>query len=48
MPLATTFGFPVVFAPGGIFSAKAVGIFERIASSLLLAGAVLSGKRWLG
>jgi hypothetical protein len=46
-PWAATLGFPGVFAPGGIFSAKVVGTFELIASALLLVGAVLSSKRWL-
>ena len=38
-PWAASLGFPGVFAPGGIFSAKVVGTFELIASVLLLAGA---------
>jgi hypothetical protein len=46
-PWAATLGFPGVFAPGGIFSAKVVGTFELIASVLLLSGALLSTKRWL-
>jgi hypothetical protein len=46
-PWAATLGFPGVFAPGGIFSAKVVGTFELIASALLLAGAALSGRRVL-
>jgi hypothetical protein len=46
-PWAATLGFPGVFAPGGIFSAKVVGSFELIASTLLLAGALLSTRRVL-
>lgn len=37
-PWAASLGFPGVFAPGGIFSAKVVGTFELIASLLLLVG----------
>jgi hypothetical protein len=44
-PWAASLGFPGVFAPGGIFSAKVVGAFELIASLLLLAGAALSHQR---
>ena len=44
-PWAASLGFPGVFAPGGIFSAKVVGSFELIASVLLIAGAALSGQR---
>ncbi len=44
-PWAATLGFPGVFAPGGIFSAKVVGTFELMASVLLIAGAALSGQR---
>jgi hypothetical protein len=40
-PWAASLGFPGVFAPGGIFSAKVVGTFELIASVLLLGGAAL-------
>lgn len=43
-PWAARLGFPGVFAPGGIFSAKVVGTFELIASLLLLAGAALRSK----
>jgi hypothetical protein len=46
-PWAASLGFPGVFAPGGIFSAKVIGSFELIASVLLLAGAALAGARWL-
>ena len=46
-PWAATLGFPGVFAPGGIFSAKVVGTFELIASVLLLAGAAMPGRRLL-
>jgi uncharacterized membrane protein YphA (DoxX/SURF4 family) len=38
-PWAASLGFPGVFAPGGIFSAKVVGVAELIASLLLLVGA---------
>ena len=44
-PWAASLGFPGVFAPGGIFSAKVVGSAELIASVLLLAGAALSSRR---
>ena len=44
-PWAASLGFPGVFAPGGIFSAKVVGSFELIASALLLAGAALPSRR---
>jgi hypothetical protein len=44
-PWAASLGFPGVFAPGGIFSAKVVGSFELIASLLLLAGAWISAQR---
>ena len=42
---AATLGFPGVFAPGGVFSAKVVGFAELVASALLLAGAVMSSRR---
>ena len=38
-------GFAGAFAPGGIFSAKVVGSFELIASSLLLIGAAMPRRR---
>jgi hypothetical protein len=44
-PWAASLGFPGVFAPGGIFSAKVVGSFELIASVLLIVGAALSRQR---
>ena len=44
-PWAASLGFPGVFAPGGIFSAKVVGSFELIASVLLLVGAAMSRQR---
>lgn len=44
-PWAASLGFPGVFAPGGIFSAKVVGAFELVASLLLLAGAALARGR---
>ena len=43
-PWAASLGFPGVFAPGGIFSAKVVGSAELLASLLLLAGAVLGSR----
>jgi hypothetical protein len=46
-PWAASLGFPGLFAPGGIFSAKVVGSFELIASVLLLAGAAISSNRVL-
>jgi hypothetical protein len=45
-PWAATLGFPGVFAPGGIFSAKVVGSVELIASLLLIGGALLATQRW--
>jgi uncharacterized membrane protein YphA (DoxX/SURF4 family) len=39
-PWAASLGFPGVFAPGGIFSAKVVGAAELVASLLLLIGAL--------
>lgn len=44
-PWAASLGFPGVFAPGGIFSAKVVGAFELIASLLLLVGAAMVRRR---
>ncbi len=44
-PWAATLGFPGIFAPGGIFSAKVVGSFELIASALLLVGAFMPQSR---
>ena len=44
-PWAATLGFPGIFAPGGIFSAKVVGTFELIASALLLVGAFMPQSR---
>jgi len=46
-PRAASLGFPGVFAPGGIVSAKVVGTFELIASVLLLAGAAMARQRVL-
>ena len=43
-PWAASLGFPGVFAPGGIFSAKVVGTFELIASVLLIIGAFMHMK----
>jgi hypothetical protein len=44
-PWAASLGFKGVFAPGGIFSAKAVGTAELVASLLLLAGAFIAQQR---
>jgi hypothetical protein len=44
-PWAASLGFPGLFAPGGIFSAKVIGSFELLASVLLLAGAAISSWR---
>ena len=44
-PWAASLGFPGVFAPGGIFSAKVIGSFELLASLLLLVGAAMSRQR---
>jgi hypothetical protein len=44
-PWAASLGFPGLFAPGGIFSAKVIGSFELLASVLLLAGAAISSRR---
>lgn len=46
-PWAASLGLPGVFAPGGIFSAKVVGVAELVASCLLLVGALWQGNRWL-
>lgn len=43
-PWAASLGFPGVFAPGGVFSAKVVGSAELVASLLLLLGTV--NPRW--
>jgi hypothetical protein len=44
-PWAASLGFPGVFAPGGVFSAKVIGSFELIASVLLLMGAAMHRQR---
>lgn len=46
-PWAASLGFPGLFAPGGLFSAKVVGSAELAASILLLAGAALANQRGL-
>jgi len=46
-PWAASLGFPGLFAPGGIFSAKVVGAAELIASILLIAGALMARQRWV-
>lgn len=44
-PWAASLGFKGVFAPGGIFSAKVVGVAELLASLMLLAGAFIASQR---
>lgn len=44
-PWAASLGFKGVFAPGGIFSAKVVGVAELLASLLVLAGALIASQR---
>jgi uncharacterized membrane protein YphA (DoxX/SURF4 family) len=44
-PWAASLGFKGVFAPGGIFSAKVVGVAELLASLLLLVGAFMARQR---
>lgn len=39
-PWAASLGFPGLFVPGGLFSAKVIGSAELLASSLLLASLV--------
>ncbi|MBI5721953.1 MAG: hypothetical protein HZC37_30130 [Burkholderiales bacterium] len=46
-PWAASLGLPGLFAPGGLFSARVVGTFELIASVLLIAGAAMTGRRWV-
>lgn len=46
-PWAASLGFPGVFAPGGLFSARVVGSVELISSVLLIAGALMTGRRWV-
>ena len=46
-PWAASLGFPGLFAPGGVFSAKVVGSVELVASVLLLLGASMPSKRLL-
>lgn len=47
-PWAASLGFPGLFAPGGIFSAKVVGSFELISSALLIVGMFLHKKNpWI-
>src|SRR3546814_20691714 len=41
-PWDASLGFPGMFAPGGIFSAKVEGPLDLIAATLLLAGAGLT------
>lgn len=44
-PWAASLGFPGLFAPGGIFSAKVVGSAELVASALLLTGTFIASLR---
>jgi uncharacterized membrane protein YphA (DoxX/SURF4 family) len=44
-PWAASLGFPGLFAPGGIFSAKVVGTFELISSILIVVGAFAKNHR---
>jgi hypothetical protein len=44
-PWAASLGFPGLFAPGGLFSARVIGSFELMASVLLLTGAALARRR---
>lgn len=46
-PWAASLGFPGLFAPGGIFSARVIGSFELIASLMLLAGLIFASRRWI-
>ena len=46
-PWATSLGFPGLFAPGGVFSAKVVGSAELAASILLLLGSAVPNRRWI-
>jgi hypothetical protein len=46
-PWAASLGFPGLFAPGGLFSAKVIGSVELVASVLLIAGAIISSHRWV-
>ena len=44
-PWAASLGFKGLFAPGGIFSARVVGMAELLASVLVLAGAFITRQR---
>lgn len=44
-PWAAGLGFPGLFVPGGIFSAYVIGSAELVASSLLLFGTLVAGRR---
>lgn len=46
-PWAASLGFPGLFAPGGLFSAKVVGSAELVASVLILLGMLWPGRRIL-
>lgn len=46
-PWGASLGFPGLFAPGGLFSAKVVGSLELLASLLLLAGTWKAERRAL-
>lgn len=44
-PWAAGLGFPGLFVPGGIFSAYVIGSAELVASTLLLFGTFVAGRR---
>ena len=46
-PWSASLGFPGLFAPGGIFSAKVVGTFELVASILVVIGAFAKNHRMI-
>ena len=43
-PWAASLGFPGLFAPGGLFSARVIGSAELLAAALLLFGTVVPGR----
>lgn len=44
-PWAAGLGYPGLFVPGGIFSARVIGSAELLASALLLFGTFVAGRR---
>jgi len=46
-PWGASLGFPGLFAPGGVFSAKVVGSAELVASVLILTGMLWPSRRWI-